>query len=89
MQLEHDGEIALLVEQRNHSEQVASASAGANLTAVQEANEVKMNNLQRANDMAIRNLMSEIDVMEKKHEVYKLIIVILCYWHILIIYLTF
>ena len=69
MQLEHDSEIALLVEQRNHSEQVAAASASANSIAVQEANEVKMNDLQRANDMAIRNLMIEIDVMEKKHEV--------------------
>ena len=70
--------------------QVASTSADANLTAAHEANEVKMNDVQCANEMANRNLMIEIDVMEKKYEVCELIIMItLCYWNALIIFLTF
>ena len=49
IRLENYGEIALMVEQNNHSEKVASASVSTNLTSVHEANEVKMNDLKRAN----------------------------------------
>jgi len=68
-QNERDAELDLLDEQRKNADMVQKAANDAKVVALREENEAKMREVQQSADMAVKNSMQEIVVLEGSVEV--------------------
>ncbi len=70
-QSEREAEIALLEDQRRAAEEASAAANAAALDAMREANEARMKEVSIAADKAIRNVMEEVNQLERRVENYR------------------
>lgn len=70
-QSEREAEMALLEEQRHAAEEATAAAHAAALDAMRESNEAKMKEVSLAADKAIRNIMEEVNQLERRVEAYR------------------
>ena len=65
-QNEREAEMAILDEQRMAAEEATAAAHAAAIQATHEANKTRMREVQMAADAAVKNVMAEVQTLERK-----------------------